>query len=450
MQMPENVRALLLRLQESGYEAYAVGGCVRDSLMGTEPADWDICTSALPEETKACFDGFRVIETGLKHGTVTVLYGGEPFEITTFRHDGDYVNHRAPEQVSFVRSLREDLKRRDFTINAMAAGLDGGIRDPFGGQADLENGLIRCVGDADRRFQEDALRILRAMRFASRLGFQVEEETEAAMERNRKLLLEISGERIYKELSGILMGQNAPQVLERYREILRVVLPEIGPAMGFLQHNPYHDKDVWGHTLEAIGKSEPDKLVRWTLLLHDLGKPDTFTLDSRGIGHFYGHPRRSEELARQIFARLHVDKDTAEAVCTMVRHHEGSAPIDKKNVRRWIGKLGPELLEKLLEVKRADALAHVETDGSRARYQDILAFTALTEQVIGEEPCFTVRDLAINGRDVLAQGVPSGPAVGAALEQLLLEVQEDQIPNAREALLLRLHEILRKGYNHAD
>ena len=225
MQMPENVRALLLRLQESGYEAYAVGGCVRDSLMGTEPADWDICTSALPEETKACFDGFRVIETGLKHGTVTVLYGGEPFEITTFRHDGDYVNHRAPEQVSFVRSLREDLKRRDFTINAMAAGLDGGIRDPFGGQADLENGLIRCVGDADRRFQEDALRILRAMRFASRLGFQVEEETEAAMERNRKLLLEISGERIYKELSGILMGQNAPQVLERYREIVRVDRP---------------------------------------------------------------------------------------------------------------------------------------------------------------------------------------------------------------------------------
>ena len=449
MQMPENVRALLLRLQESGYEAYAVGGCVRDSLMGTEPADWDICTSALPEETKACFDGFRVIETGLKHGTVTVLYGGEPFEITTFRHDGDYVNHRAPEQVSFVRSLREDLKRRDFTINAMAAGLDGGIRDPFGGQADLENGLIRCVGDADRRFQEDALRILRAMRFASRLGFQVEEETEAAMERNRKLLLEISGERIYKELSGILMGQNAPQVLERYREILRVVLPEIGPAIGFEQHSPYHDKDVWGHTADAVGKPIPDLEIRWTLLLHDLGKPETFTMDSHGVGHFYGHPQRSEELAGQIMNRLHVDKATARNVCTMVGKHEGSAPVDKKHVRRWLGKLGPDLLLKLLEVKRADALAHVDTPGSRARYRDILVFTDLTRQVIREENCFRVKDLAVNGRDLMARGVPAGPEVGRWLERLLQAVQDEQCANRREALL-DWFETMRKGTLNAD
>jgi len=438
MEIPAGTRAVLNRLRERGYEAYAVGGCVRDSLLGMVPGDWDICTAALPKETEACFTDCRVIETGLKHGTVTVLWEGESFEITTFRTDGNYVNHRRPEQVTFVPSLREDLLRRDFTINAMAAGPEGEILDFFGGREDLKNGVIRCVGDPDQRFREDALRILRAMRFAARLGFSVEPETAAAMERNRELLRDISGERIYQELCGILTGPDASGVLERFRMVLRTVLPEIGPSMGFEQHSRYHDKDVWNHTLEALGKSEPDLLIRWTLLLHDLGKPDVFTLDDSGKGHFIGHADRSAELAREIFARLHVDRATAETVCTMVRYHEGIPPVEKKHVRHWIGRLGPEVLLKLLEVKRADTLAHVDTAESRARYRDILAFTELTRQVLREEPCFTVRDLAVNGRDLLDQGIPAGPEVGAWLDRMLEWVQEDCCPNERKALLMRL------------
>ena len=444
MKIPARTGKILNRLREHGFEAYAVGGCVRDSLLGKAPGDWDVCTSALPKETKACFSDCRVIETGLKHGTVTVLMEGEPFEITTFRSDGNYVNHRTPEKVTFVRSLPEDLLRRDFTINAMAAGPDGEIRDPFGGREDLRNGIIRCVGDPDQRFQEDALRILRAMRFASRLGFQIEPETEAAMERNRELLRDISGERIYQELCGILIGQEASGVLARFAPVLRVVLPEIGPAIGFEQHSRYHDKDVWNHTLEALGESEPDLMVRWTLLLHDLGKPEVFFLDDQGNGHFIGHAGRSEELAREIFTRLHVDRATSETICTMVRYHEGIPPAEKKHVRRWIGRIGPEVLLKLLEVKRADTLAHVDTPASRERYDIILAFTELTREVLREEDCFTVRDLAVSGRDLLALGIPAGPEVGAGLEQMLCWVQEEKCPNEREALLAQMRSLREK------
>ena len=296
MNIPQGPNEILNRLTAAGFQAYAVGGCVRDSLLGTVPGDWDICTSALPEETEACFSDLRVVETGLKHGTVTVIFQGVPYEITTFRSDGNYLDHRRPQQVNFVRTLKEDLLRRDFTINAMAVGLDEEIQDPFGGRQDLKDGIIRCVGDPDTRFTEDALRILRGLRFASRLGFSIAPETAAAMERNKNLLSYVSGERIYKELAGILIGTYAQSVLEQYGGVLAAVLPEIQPSMGFLQRNPFHNRDVWQHTLEALGKSRPDPIVRWALLLHDLGKPDCFTLDDRGIGHFYGHPQRSMDL----------------------------------------------------------------------------------------------------------------------------------------------------------
>ena len=450
MKIPSRVRSVLDRLWQHGFEAYAVGGCVRDSMLGRIPGDWDVCTSALPEETAACFSDCRTIETGLKHGTLTVLWEEEPFEITTFRTDGNYVNHRKPERVTFVPSLQEDLLRRDFTINAMAAGQDGRILDPFGGKKDLENGIIRCVGNPDQRFREDALRILRAMRFAARLGFTVEEETAAAMERNRELLRDISAERIYQELNGILTGCETSKVLGRFSAVLQVVLPEIGPAIGFLQHSRHHDKDVWNHTLEALGKSEPDILVRWTLLLHDLGKPDVFTLDESGTGHFIGHAARSEELAREIFIRLHADRVTADTVCIMVRYHEGIPPVEKKHVRRWVGRLGPEVLLKLLEVKRADTLAHVITPDSQKRYQSILAFTEMTRTVIREKPCFTVRDLAVNGRDLLALGLRPGPEVGEWLERMLQWVQEDSCANEREALLAAFTDLREKEGNLYD
>lgn len=442
MNIPQGPDEILNRLTAAGFQAYAVGGCVRDSLLGTVPGDWDICTSALPEETEACFSDLRVAETGLKHGTVTVIFQGVPYEITTFRSDGNYLDHRRPQQVNFVRTLKEDLLRRDFTINAMAVGLDEEIQDPFGGRQDLTDGIIRCVGDPDTRFTEDALRILRGLRFASRLGFSIAPETAAAMERNKNLLSYVSGERIYKELTGILIGTYAQSVLEQYGGVLAAVLPEIQPSMGFLQRNPFHNRDVWQHTLEALGKSRPDPIVRWALLLHDLGKPDCFTLDDRGIGHFYGHPQRSMELAEQILDRFHGDKKTRDTICLLVRDHDREAPATIKNARRWIARYGRDNVRLLLEVKRCDCLAHVDTPKTRARYNNLMEMTRLIRECLETEQCFSVRDLPVKGGDVMALGVPAGPQVGRILEGLLDGVLDGTCPPEREALLERLKQVI--------
>ncbi len=442
MNIPQGPDEILNRLTAAGFQAYAVGGCVRDSLLGTVPGDWDICTSALPEETEVCFSDLRVVETGLKHGTVTVIFQGVPYEITTFRSDGNYLDHRRPQQVSFVRTLKEDLLRRDFTMNAMAVGLDGEIQDPFGGRQDLTDGIIRCVGDPDTRFTEDALRILRGLRFASRLGFSIAPETAAAMERNKNLLSYVSGERIYKELTGILIGTYAQSVLEQYGGVLAAVLPEIQPSMGFLQRNPFHNRDVWQHTLEALGKSGPDPIVRWALLLHDLGKPDCFTLDDRGIGHFYGHPQRSMELAERILDRFHGDKKTRDTICLLVRDHDREAPATIKNARRWIARYGRDNVRLLLEVKRCDCLAHVDTPKTRARYNNLMEMTRLIRECLETEQCFSVRDLPVKGGDVMALGVPAGPQVGRILERLLDGVLDGTCPPEREALLERLKQVI--------
>ena len=442
MNIPQGPDEILNRLTAAGFQAYAVGGCVRDSLLGTVPGDWDICTSALPEETEACFSDLRVVEAGLKHGTVTVIFQGVPYEITTFRSDGNYLDHRRPQQVNFVRTLKEDLLRRDFTINAMAVGLDEEIQDPFGGRQDLTDGIIRCVGDPDTRFTEDALRILRGLRFASRLGFSIAPETAAAMERNKNLLSYVSGERIYKELTGILIGTYAQSVLEQYGGVLAAVLPEIQPSMGFLQRNPFHNRDVWQHTLEALGKSRPDPIVRWALLLHDLGKPDCFTLDDRGIGHFYGHPQRSMELAEQILDRFHGDKKTRDTICLLVRDHDREAPATIKNARRWIARYGRDNVRLLLEVKRCDCLAHVDTPKTRARYNNLMEMTRLIRECLETERCFSVRDLPVKGGDVMALGVPAGPQVGRILDGLLDDVLDGACPPEREALLERLKQLI--------
>ena len=348
----------------------------------------------------------------------------------------------AAMEVNFVHTLREDLLRRDFTINAMAVGLDGVIQDPFGGQQDLKNGVIRCVGNPENRFSEDALRILRGLRFASRLGFSITPETAAAMERQKTLLAYVSGERIYKELTGILIGAYAQQVLEQYGSVLTEVLPELQPSMGFLQHSPFHNRDVWQHTLEALGKSQPDPLVRWALLLHDLGKPCCFTLDDRGIGHFYGHPQRSMELAEKIFDRLHGDKKTRDTVCLLVRDHDREAPANLKNARRWIARYGRDTVRLLLEVKRCDCLAHVDTPKTRARYDNLMEMTRLILELLENESCFSVRELPVKGSDVMALGVPAGPQVGQLLERLLDAVLDGSCPPEREALLERLKRLI--------
>lgn len=444
MLIPTGPREILITLNDHGYQAYAVGGCVRDSLLGKEPEDWDICTSALPEQVKACFPAARVIETGLKHGTVTVISGGTPYEITTFRRDGDYLDHRRPKQVEFVGDLREDLLRRDFTINAMAADRVGVIQDPFGGREDLQKGLLRAVGDPERRFEEDALRILRGLRFAARLGFSIDAETEAAMERKKELLSCVSGERVYKELTALLMGPYAGQVLEQYGGILTAVLPEIGPCMGFLQHHPSHHLDVWQHTAAAVAAAEPDVYVRWALLLHDIGKPETFTRDSQGVGHFYGHAERSGEMAREIFSRLHADHMTRDTVCLLVEKHGIDGPLEPKIARRWLSRFGRENTLRLLEVKRCDCLAHAEIPMILAAREKLQAFTALVREALEQEACVSRKRLAVGGRDVLALGVSPGPQVGTLLGELLEDVLEERCPNERESLLALLHRRVRE------
>lgn len=446
MIIPEAAKRLILRLNEAGYEAYAVGGCVRDSLLGREPMDWDICTSALPEETARCFSALRVVATGLKHGTVTVVLDGEGYEITTFRRDGAYADHRRPDSVEFVTNLEEDLKRRDFTINAMAARADGVIMDPCGGQSDLALGIIRCVGDADTRFEEDALRILRALRFSSQLGFAIAPETALAMERKKELLRFVSGERVLKEVNLLLVGKDAKRVLGDHISILTEVFPEIKPCIGFQQKSIYHNMDVWNHTLEALGISKPELYVRWALLLHDLGKPDCFTVDENGRGHFYGHPARSEELAREIFARLHADNRMRNIVCQLVASHDFDRPASKKAARQWVSKFGPEVLRLLLEVKRCDYLAHADTPKTRTRYDNLVEMTALCHQAMEEEKCFSVRDLAVSGNDLMKAGIPTGPKIGKVLSCLLSEVQGDETPNEREALMRRVKAFAEKGY----
>lgn len=442
MIIPAGTEYLLRRLQDAGYEAYAVGGCVRDTLMGRTPEDWDICTSARPEETGACFSELRVLGTGAKHGTVTVLLKGTPYEITTFRREGAYRDHRTPETVTFVSELREDLLRRDFTVNAMAVDGSGKVIDLYGGREDLQKGLLRAVGVPDARFQEDALRILRGMRFASQLGFQVEPETKAAMLRNRALLRYVSGERIYQELTKLLLGENPSGVLREFSEILGEVLPEILPSVGFWQHNPHHYLDVWEHTLAALHKSQLDKIVRWTLLLHDLGKPEAFYLDEKGIGHFGGHPDRSAELAEAILRRLHVDNDTRERICLLVKYHDDDLPASRKNARRLLSDFGEEALGQLMEARRCDILAHSDTELIRRRYENHLNMMEWLRRVIQEEGRIQQKDLKIRGKDLLELGVPAGPQVGRLLGMLLEDVLEERCENDRVALEIRAGEYL--------
>lgn len=440
MKIPAAAGEILNTLIRRGYSAYVVGGCVRDSLLGKTPEDWDICTSALPEETEACFPEARVVETGLRHGTVTVILGGTPYEITTFRRDGAYGDHRRPERVEFVTELREDLGRRDFTINAMAAAPDGQIQDPFGGQMDLERGLIRCVGDPETRFSEDALRILRGLRFAARLGFTIEEETARAMEDHKALLRFVSPERVYKELTGILEGPYVGKVLADHGSVLTAVLPEIGPCMGFLQHHPSHHLDVWGHTVAAVAASKPDIFVRWALLLHDIGKPQCFSMDEAGCGHFYGHGEKSGEMAREIFSRLRADKQTRDTVCLLVEKHGIGGEPTEHLARRWLNRFGKENTERLIEVKRCDCLAHADIPMIRREREKLAYFASLVQEALEQDACVSLKTLAVGGKDILALGIPPGPQVGALLSGLLEDVLEGRCENDRQALLSRLRE----------
>jgi tRNA nucleotidyltransferase (CCA-adding enzyme) len=430
MNIPGPVKTILKALGAQGHAAHCVGGCVRDSLLGRTPEDWDVATSALPEETLAAFAG-RAFPTGLRHGTVTVREGPLSVEVTTFRTDGPYADSRHPDSVAFTRSLRDDLSRRDFTVNAIAAGLGGKLTDPFGGQADLNAHVLRCVGDPEKRFGEDALRILRCLRFSATLAFSIETKSAQALRDCRGLLSYLAAERVQVELTKLLCGPEAAEVLRQFPEVVGTVLPELLPMVGFDQHSRYHCYDVWEHTLHALAASPADPVLRWAVLLHDIGKPRCFTRDERG-GHFYGHPAVSAEIADAVLRRLKFDNETRSAVTTLVAWHDRDIPRTEKGVRRALMKLGEERLRQLTEVKRADNLG--QAPEFRPRLREVERGAEILDALLAQDACFSLKQLAVNGRDLLALGF-HGPEIGAALDRLLSAVVDGELPNEKSALL---------------
>ncbi|MEG1677217.1 MAG: HD domain-containing protein [Clostridia bacterium] len=430
--IPKDAFTLIQRLQSAGYQAYAVGGCVRDALLQKLPNDWDICTSAKPDEMKLVFSDCRVIETGLKHGTLTVFMGDAPYEITTFRMEGEYSDHRHPDHCVFIDSLEEDLSRRDFTINAMAYSPALGLIDPFHGWRDLLSLTIRCVGQPACRFREDPLRILRALRFSAVLGFTIEAETAAIVHAYRHSLALVSVERIAIELKKLLLGANAAAVLSQYADVFCEFIPEIKPCIGFHQHNRCHQQDVWGHTIGAIHASGPNLLVRLALLFHDLGKPEAFTLDALGNGHFYAHAQFSEAIAQTALKRLKLDNDTIQTVAALVRFHDNEIAPNHRCIRKLLSQIGEQHLRLLLKVQQADRRAHAEPFNQSDSTPQL---TALLDEVIAQGQCFQLQDLKMNGEDIIALGVPQGKQVGMILHALFEKVLSGELPNDPDTLL---------------
>lgn len=439
--IPSGVQRVLETLENAGFEAWLVGGCVRDSLRGVCPKDYDITTNAMTNEVMAAFKGFGVIATGLKHGTVTVISEGMPVEVTTYRVDGSYSDGRHPDSVSFASDIRSDLSRRDFTVNAMAYSPRRGYLDVFGGIGDLRAGIVRCVGAPERRFGEDALRILRALRFSSVLGFDIEPATAHAIHRCKGALGKIAVERITQEFLLLLCGGNAGNVLRQYGDVIAGIIPPCSLMFGFEQHNPHHDYDVWEHTLRVVDAAPPERILRLAALLHDVGKPLCFSTDEKGKGHFYGHAAKGEEIAREIFARyLRVDRRTEERVLFLVGHHDEYFLPERKILRRRLLKYGEEPLRQLIALNRADikgqsaALAKEKLDVLAAS-EDIL------DGIVSESACISLRSLEINGGDLMAMGVPKGPMIGTILHKLLGEVCDESLANAGEALRGRAVEL---------
>ncbi|MBQ8683330.1 MAG: HD domain-containing protein [Clostridia bacterium] len=439
--LPTPVMQALSLLNKAGYEAYIVGGCVRDSLLGKEPQDWDITTSAKPEQTAAVFADYRTIETGLKHGTLTVLIDGMSLEITTYRIDGDYSDCRRPDSVTFSDDLQEDLRRRDFTINAIAYHPEVGVVDYFSGLADLADQRLCCVGDPEKRFTEDALRLARALRFSATLGFKIEKVTAATIHKLAPLLRRVSVERIAVELKKLLCGQDVRRILLEYPDVITVMVPELQPMLGLQQDNPYHYLSVYEHTVETVAAVPASPLLRLVMLLHDVGKPNCYTRDTQGFDHFRGHPPISAAIAEQTLERLHFDRQTIHDVKKLILHHDDTLSMTDKALKRLLNRLGPELAPMLIEVQKADVWGqHPDKRDDRLVFLDSLKKRLL--ELIEEKVCFSVKGLAITGQDLLKIGYSSGPKVGNTLQILLEAVMDGDCPNEPNALLKLAEKLL--------
>lgn len=435
IEIPSGANEIIHSLQNNGYEAFLVGGCVRDSILGRPIHDYDITTSATPDEMMKVFKDKRIIETGLQHGTITILINGEGYEVTTYRIDGNYSDSRRPDSVTFTRSLEEDLKRRDFTINAMAYNDEVGLIDPFNGMEDIEHYKIRCVGRAEDRFSEDALRILRAIRFASQLGFVLEPDTDWNMSKMYKNLENISIERINSEFCKIAASSDFCVQMVLYHEVFSLFIPEIKDMFGFQQNNPYHMYDVWNHTVHAIEYCESDDLVtRLAVFFHDIGKPHCYQDSEDGIRHFKGHGRVSADMTDKIMKRLRFDNDTREKVVELVYYHDATFEVGKKYIKRWLNKIGEEQFRRLLNVRRADIKAQADMN-QETRLQKIDNIGYILEEVLQDEECFSLKDLAVNGRDLITIGYKPGKEIGEVLNNLLDSVISGEYKNEKEKLL---------------
>lgn len=431
MKLPDYVEICVRRLEQAGFAAYAVGGCVRDAFLGLEPHDYDLCTSASPAQTQAVFSDEKLVLAGLKHGTVGIVTERGVVETTTFRTEGGYGDARHPDWVEFVTSVEEDLARRDFTVNAMAWSPVRGLADPFSGREDLERKILRAVGDPERRFREDALRILRGVRFAVRFGLTVEPETERAMFRLAPLMEKLARERVFEELCKLLPLVTAGDLI-RFAPVLTAAIPELSPMVGFDQHSPHHAYDIYTHTAHVVENTPADLALRWAALLHDTGKVLTFTRDETGRGHFYGHAQESAQIADTVLRRLKAPTTLREQVVQLVKLHMTRIEPEKKAVRRWMGRLGIDMVDALLTFQAADMGS--KGTGKPSETEQFFRLKALVCEVKEEDACLSIRDLAVDGNDLMALGY-QGKAIGDCLGSLLDAVLDERLPNDRGALL---------------
>lgn len=442
-QIPAAARFIMERLQASGYEAYLVGGAVRDLILGRQPGDYDITTNALPEETEAVFRDFGTLEIGKAHGTIGVIVDHKAYEVTTYRVDGEYTDHRRPDAVTFTRSLEQDLERRDFRINAVAMDLNGNLRGAPGYEEDFARRQICAVGNPVQRFEEDALRILRGVRFAAQLGYEIEANTGRAIHEKKHLLRQISPERIRVEIEKTLTAPNPLPVLREYRDVFAEVIPELRETFDFNQQNPFHCYDVYEHILHVVGNVPPEPVLRLAALFHDIGKPRCFVV-KENWGHFYGHEQVSAEMAEAILKRLRYDRKTVKDVTELVASHGYVFNRTEKYVRRRLNQLGEEQLMRLIDLERGDVLSQAE-HVRKERAAAIDAFRELVQTVAEKEGVLKRKDLAIDGRDVLELGVPRGPEVGRVLDEILDRVLEGDLENRREVLLEAAEEWKKRG-----
>ena len=441
--IPEDVDFIIKTLINNGYDAYVVGGCVRDAVLNIEPKDWDITTSAKPDEIKNCFLNYHLISIGEKHGTIGVVINKKVYEVTTYRIDGDYNDNRHPDSVVFTDDLKKDLSRRDFTINAMAYNREKGLVDPFNGETDLKYMALRCVGEPDERFKEDALRILRGLRFASVYNFSIESNTAVSIIRNKKLLNNISMERISSELNGILCGKNVSFILRRYKDIIAVLIPEIVATFDFAQNTPHHNKTVWRHITASVANIEPDALLRMIMLLHDIGKPLALRTDKKGIDHFKGHNHFGAVLAKTALKRLKYPTKFIEDAVTLIEFHDVRFDDSKKQIKHVVNKIGEENFRRLIKIQRADVLAQSKYM-REAKLKSINTAEILFEEIIKDKECYRIRDLKINGSDLIHLGITDGKSIGVILELLLDNVIDETIENDSIALKIKALEIYKE------